>query len=411
MSGNVKFTVIIPTRERSDTLFHCLRTLIAQDYDNAVFLVSDNFSQDKTKEVVDSFQDPRIFYINTGKRISMSHNWEYALSHVSSGWVMYIGDDDGLLPGALTTLNGVIQESKCQALTSVSCAYTWPGHFPSCIKGEMTVPIESCTPYILMNSHDMLLRVMNGRASYSELPWLYNGGAAAIDLINKQRAPDGSFFRSINPDLYSAIALSFGIESYAFVQRPIAINGASKHSGGTSLMLNQKNDKNSPTHKFLSEDNIPIHQSLVFGKSIQLMVYECYLQAQHLSHSLEINLKSQLENALAVAPKSFRKEIACDCRHIAEKNNIAMPSLMRVFTKRIAHLTRAMLAKMFRKPSITIAAADLKIMNVFDASNAAAYTYELFNSIAARSMFSRKVVSGFLFLLGLNRYFHRISRK
>ena len=34
MGDRVKFSVIIPTRERSDVLLHCLRTVVAQDYEN-----------------------------------------------------------------------------------------------------------------------------------------------------------------------------------------------------------------------------------------------------------------------------------------------------------------------------------------------------------------------------------------
>ncbi len=75
----MKFTVIIPTRERADTLYYSLKTCVTQDYDDLEILVSDNFSQDNTREVVESFKDPRIRYINTGKRVSMSDNWEFAV--------------------------------------------------------------------------------------------------------------------------------------------------------------------------------------------------------------------------------------------------------------------------------------------------------------------------------------------
>ena len=61
-----KFSVIIPTRERSDTLQSSLKTCVGQDYDNLEIIVSDNFSTDNTREVVESFDDPRIRYINTG---------------------------------------------------------------------------------------------------------------------------------------------------------------------------------------------------------------------------------------------------------------------------------------------------------------------------------------------------------
>ena len=38
-------SVVIPTRERSRTLVHTLRTCADQDYANCEILVSDNFSQ------------------------------------------------------------------------------------------------------------------------------------------------------------------------------------------------------------------------------------------------------------------------------------------------------------------------------------------------------------------------------
>jgi cellulose synthase/poly-beta-1,6-N-acetylglucosamine synthase-like glycosyltransferase len=68
-SAKIKFNVIIPTRERMDTLRHCLRTVVAQDYDPLNIIVSDNFSQDGTREVVAEFNDPRITYVNTGRRV------------------------------------------------------------------------------------------------------------------------------------------------------------------------------------------------------------------------------------------------------------------------------------------------------------------------------------------------------
>src|SRR5438034_11015688 len=96
-----KFTVIIPTRERADTLGPCLRTVVHQNYDNLEILVSDNLSQDRTEQVVRGIGDSRVKYINTGRRVGMSANFEFALSHSKDGWVTYLGCDDRLLPNAL----------------------------------------------------------------------------------------------------------------------------------------------------------------------------------------------------------------------------------------------------------------------------------------------------------------------
>jgi len=79
-----RFTVIIPTRERAATLRHCLATVTAQDFASLEILVSDNCSSDETAAVVAANGDPRIRYLNTGRRLSMSHNWEFALGYRAS---------------------------------------------------------------------------------------------------------------------------------------------------------------------------------------------------------------------------------------------------------------------------------------------------------------------------------------
>src|SRR6516225_10445279 len=133
MVDKTKFTVIVPTRERPDTLYHCLQTIVRQRYSNFDILVSDNFSQDNTEQVVRSIGDSRIRYINTGRRVGPSRNFDFALSHVKDGWITYLGDDDGLVPHALALANNVIRETGCKALSSKWHHYFWPnfdGAFP-----------------------------------------------------------------------------------------------------------------------------------------------------------------------------------------------------------------------------------------------------------------------------------------
>jgi glycosyltransferase involved in cell wall biosynthesis len=81
-------------------------------------IVSDNASTDHTEDVVREVADSRVRYVNTGTRVSMSHNFEFALSQVEDGWVTFLGDDDGLLPGALDRVNTAIHETGCAAVTS-----------------------------------------------------------------------------------------------------------------------------------------------------------------------------------------------------------------------------------------------------------------------------------------------------
>ena len=137
----VKFTIVIPTRERCDVLASSLRTCVCQDYGNFEIIVSDNFSQDRTREIVESFGDSRIRYINTGRRVSIAENWEFALAHIHSGYLTYLGDDDGLLPGALAELNKIINERGCEAIACRPVLYSWPDHINEPERNVMRVPL------------------------------------------------------------------------------------------------------------------------------------------------------------------------------------------------------------------------------------------------------------------------------
>src|SRR4051812_40299444 len=101
-------TLAIPTRDRADTLAYTLATALGQDSEDFEILVSDNFSSDQTREVVFAIEDSRLRYVNTGRRVSMTDNFEFALNHARGKYVIYIGDDDGLMQGAVAALKKMV---------------------------------------------------------------------------------------------------------------------------------------------------------------------------------------------------------------------------------------------------------------------------------------------------------------
>ena len=105
---------------------YSLASAINQDYPHFNVLVCDNASTDDTAHVVGQYKDDRLRYIRAPKRLSMSANWELALSHILTGWVTILGDDDALLPGSLEFVNQIIQETGTKAVRSNGCNYVWP---------------------------------------------------------------------------------------------------------------------------------------------------------------------------------------------------------------------------------------------------------------------------------------------
>ncbi len=331
MGTGIKFTVIVPTRERPDVLRHCLRTIVAQKHDGLTIIVSDNFSQDNTKQVVESFCDLRIKYINTGKRLSMSHNYEFALGHVTDGWVTVVGDDDGLLPGALDIVADVIVKTGCQAVVSDVCRYNWPGTQDN--EDCLVVPLRQGME--LRNARAWLGKVLRGETGYMALPFLYTGGFIDVKVINKARSSQGAFYFSLNPDLYSAVAFASVLNNYVMLREPVAVAGLSAHSTGASAIGAKKNKE--PANKFLSEGNIPFHPWLInkdwpkyIPQSMAIYVYECYLQSAHIHHDLlKIKMVDQLGVALSMCPKNDYEALRMYCVEIAERNGVSMAAVDR----------------------------------------------------------------------------------
>ena len=331
-SNETFFTIIIPTRERSDTLMHTLKTALSQDYDQFNVLVSDNASHDATRKKVSSISDPRLKYVNTGKRVSMSENWEFALSHVDKGWITVLGDDDALLPGTLRKVNGIIKNTNTTAIRSNGCSYKWPG-FNGSSYGELR--ISNKKGYEIRESSQMLQRVLDGEMNYNELPMLYNGGFVFFELIRQAKLVTKRFFMSMIPDVYSAIVLSLLTDTYVYSYEPLAINGASLHSSGTANSERVKQKRRyDPVDRFFSEENIPFHEDLPLlengrpPRSIEVAVYEAYLQADKF-HALKpvVTCRTQQLKLVIKNSEANHSELVEWANRFASKHKIELPQM------------------------------------------------------------------------------------
>ena len=60
-------SIVIPTRERAETLYHTLRTCLEQEGDDYEVVVCDNCGSPATRAVVDGFASARIKYVRSAK--------------------------------------------------------------------------------------------------------------------------------------------------------------------------------------------------------------------------------------------------------------------------------------------------------------------------------------------------------
>ncbi len=92
------FSILIPTRNRAEYLKYALDSALSQTYKDFEVVISDNNSDDNTRQVVEAAKDSRIKYVQTGKFINVGDNFNNVFNNSSGEYFILMGDDDLLMP-------------------------------------------------------------------------------------------------------------------------------------------------------------------------------------------------------------------------------------------------------------------------------------------------------------------------
>ena len=282
----------------------------------------------------------------------------------------------------MRNVDQIIDATGTQAIRSNGCAYLWPT-LTNTKYGKMSLSVRR--GYKRVKSADALSQVMSGKLNYINLPVLYNGGFIDFSLVKKAKSITGSFFLSMTPDVYSGIVFSFLTEEYVYSYEPLAINGASHHSGGTAAFSGLKTKQSyNPAEKFYSEENIPFNPALPLTekrtpvKSIQAVVYEAYLQAS-VFHDIKpmvkglVSPQQQLDlilRDLSLYPHTS-KEVMQWAPQFATQNNLVFNNSFIVVRKhRFNLIVRRALIKIpdFLTTLVVTGKQNFELNNVYEAS-------------------------------------------
>lgn len=228
-------SLVIPTKERCQTLRYTLETALQQTCEDYEIVVSDNFSQDSTKEVVQRFADSRIKYFNTGQRLSMRDNWEFALERASGHYIIFIGDDDAVMPGAIDILQRNIHLIPCEVYCWPCHVYVWPiGETKPVVKHKA----GSSQPFEVQLKTIARFATKWGLCNYAGLPHLYHS-AVSKKILNNMKARTGRVFHTTCPDVFMAYALPAFSEKAVNVGECITVVGHSAKSNSGALMTKE----------------------------------------------------------------------------------------------------------------------------------------------------------------------------
>jgi len=329
---NVKFSIIIPTRERCDTLRWSLKTCTEQNYDNLEIIVSDNLSRDATREVVESNRDERIRYVNPGERLSMAHNYEFALSHATGDFVTIIGDDDAMTTNVLDEIAALIEDLQPNILTWDKANYTWSNYYDETVRDVLCLPYKRENKTKKIDSAALLNSICSFESDFTkvifmkEFPAIYHSFVSR-ETIARARSENGTFFHSRIPDVYSGIAAASVVPDFWHTTKSYSVRGASSHSIGAAQFSGDDKTE-SPATQFLQEENIPFHPKMQFCYSLAVMIIESLLQvSDNVSNArkTDFDVKFLIDTAANEAmqkPQNIHDGIVDAVKHIGKVYNL-----------------------------------------------------------------------------------------
>lgn len=233
-----RFSIVIPTRDRAQTLAHALRTCIAQEgFDDYEIVVCDNHSSPATRAVVDGEDCPRLRYLRTDRALAMSENWEFAVSFATGEYVTVLGDDDGLMPYALRELDRLAAaHDRPAAIHWHRGLYTWPTIRVPEDADYLRLPMRRSLE--VLNGREQLLRASRYEIGADMLPMIYCS-VVRRDVLDSLRQRSGRLFPNLYPDIYSGYALAHAVGTYVSVGIPMGIAGLSGSSNGVATLLTE----------------------------------------------------------------------------------------------------------------------------------------------------------------------------
>lgn len=255
----MKFSVLLPTRNRLEYLKYAISSVLLQDFDNWEVIVSDNCSEADVKGYIDSLGDSRIKYFRCSSVCSVTENWNNALDQSDGDYIIMLGDDDCLLQGCFVHYLRLLNEFCFPDMIYNSALnYTYPNVMPGKLEGSLVKHTYASfflgkqKPFFIEKSEALCFvkQVLNFNLTVN-----FNMQHSLVSrvLVNKLKNY-GKFYQSPYPDYYATTALFIKAERILAVPIPLVVIGVSPKSFGYYYLNNKEEEGVQFLQNLLSEN-------------------------------------------------------------------------------------------------------------------------------------------------------------
>jgi glycosyltransferase involved in cell wall biosynthesis len=246
-------TVVIPTYNHADFLKKCLQSVLDQTFGDWEAVIVNNFSEDNTIEIVNSYQDPRIHLVNFKNNGIIAASRNEGIRRSKADLVAFLDSDDAWYPSKL---------SRCMEELAVDRDLVC--HSMRFVKNGKHLKDVKCGP--------------SRRASYNSL--LYNGNCLITSavLIRKESINRVGGFRE-DPEIVTSedydLWLNMARDGARFHFINEVLGEYLVHEGNASkTALRHMNAVLAVVEKHVASDNkVNIWKRLMFRRARALLLY------------------------------------------------------------------------------------------------------------------------------------------
>ena len=227
-------SVVIPTRNRVDYVKSAIQSVLRISSPQLQLAVEDNGDSNELEVWLrDNISDRRLVYRYSNSPVTMSENYDRAMSLASGEYICLIGDDDGVNPEIVEATRWAKEHAFDALVPSSMINYVWPDlHMTS--RGAMEAGELSIRPFTGEMTFpdpeaELLKCVRDAGQNFHKLPKAYYGivKKKCMDIVKEQT---GSYFPGVSPDMSAAVSIATVAKRICHVDYPLFVPGSSAKS-------------------------------------------------------------------------------------------------------------------------------------------------------------------------------------
>ena len=224
-------SIVIPTHERARYALPTVRSLLETLPVEVELVVADTSVGDSLTQALQALpQAARVRLVRPGHGLSVVDNFNAGLAHARGEFVLFLGDDDFVLPDVVPLL----KEALCRGVDALKFSFPALYHWPDFMHKRRgatfagTLHLSGFSGAIRPHDPVAALRAAarDLGGGVGEMPRVY-AGVVSRGLLDRILAKHGALFGGVSPDIYSATLIASESRHCVYIDYPVVVPGSS----------------------------------------------------------------------------------------------------------------------------------------------------------------------------------------